>query len=117
MSNFQNPNVPLSGGRIRAHILARWRCANPGSGANLTAPEVAEAVGRKLGVSDGVLDVLVAEIRLQAPGVVNDVGQRAARVGSGSNNGAESFRQAGRTHKTTPAYSRQTQHPRQERGA
>jgi hypothetical protein len=38
-----------------------------------------------------VLDVLVSEIRLQAPGVVNDVGQRAARVGSGSNNGAESF--------------------------
>jgi hypothetical protein len=54
MSNFQNPNVSLPGGRIRAHIPVRWRCANPcqcdrgagdGHPSKLISPEVAEPVG------------------------------------------------------------------------
>ena len=76
MSNFQNPTAPPTGGRVcRTGIQARLRCAEPGSGANLIAPEVAEPVGRKLGVSDGVLDVLVAEIVLQGSGIVPVVGK------------------------------------------
>jgi len=57
MSNFQNPKVPPTGGRIcRTHIQARLRCAGP---RQLISPEIAAPVGRKLGVSDGVLDSIV----------------------------------------------------------
>ena len=58
MSNSQNPKVPLPG--------------------VLISPEVAEPVGRKLGVSDRVLDVLVTEIVLQGSGVVPVVGKLIA---------------------------------------
>src|SRR4051794_16955209 len=37
--------------------------------ATLISPEVLEPIGRKLGVSDGVLDVLMAEVVLQAASV------------------------------------------------
>jgi hypothetical protein len=46
--------------------------------ATLISPEVAEPVGRKLGVADGVLDVLVAEIMLQGSGIVPVVGKLIA---------------------------------------
>src|SRR6516162_492489 len=39
------------------------------------SPKVLETVGRHLGVPDGVLDVLVAEIVLQGPRVVAIVGE------------------------------------------
>jgi hypothetical protein len=39
-----------------------------------SAPEILEAIRRKLGVAHGVLDVLVAEPSLQRPGVVAGVG-------------------------------------------
>src|SRR5205807_825537 len=42
----------------------------------LLAPEVFEPVRGQLGVSDGVLDVLMAQPRLQAPGVVTSIGER-----------------------------------------
>jgi hypothetical protein len=54
MSNFQNPRVPPTGGRVcRTHIPARLRCAEPcqfrpavpATGTNLISPEVAEPVG------------------------------------------------------------------------
>jgi hypothetical protein len=52
-----NQKVPPTGGRIcRTHIQARLRCAGP---RQLISPEIAAPVGRKLGVSDGVLDSIV----------------------------------------------------------
>jgi hypothetical protein len=48
------------------------RCGEP---CQLISPEVAEPVGRKLGVSDGVLDVLVTEIVPQGSGIVPVVGK------------------------------------------
>jgi hypothetical protein len=39
------------------------------------SPEVSESIQRKLGVADGVLDVLVPKIRLKGAGVVSLVGQ------------------------------------------
>src|SRR5260221_7754143 len=45
------------------------------------APKIAESVGRKLGISHRVLNVLVAEIVLQGSGVVAIVGElEAARM-------------------------------------
>ena len=42
----ESNSPPYRGGRIcRAHIQARLRCAEPGSGANLIAPKVPEPVG------------------------------------------------------------------------
>ena len=38
-------------------------------------PEVPEAGGRKLGVANGVLDILVAEVVLQSAGIVAVVGE------------------------------------------
>ena len=64
MSNLQNPKVPPGGSHLRPHIQT-----------TLISPEVAEPVGRKLGVADGVLDVLVAEIVLQGSGIVPVVGK------------------------------------------
>jgi hypothetical protein len=43
-----------------------------------SAPEVFEAIGRHLGVADGVLDVLVAEVGLKGAGIVPLVGQGEA---------------------------------------
>ena len=68
MSNFQNPKVPPTGGVASAARDIR----------KLIAPEVPEPVGRKLGVTDGVLDVLVAEIMLQSSGIVPVVGKLIA---------------------------------------
>jgi hypothetical protein len=51
------------------------RGAGDGRQSTLISPEVAEPVGRKLGVPDGVLDVLVAEIVLQGSGIVPVVGK------------------------------------------
>ena len=54
MSNFQNPTVPPTGGRIcRTHIQARLRCAEPCQSdprcrerpITLISPEVPEPVG------------------------------------------------------------------------
>jgi hypothetical protein len=87
MSNFQNPKVPPTGGshlphahpdyanpaRNRGTCRAKARCI--GRCAALIPPEIAEPVGRKLGVSDGVLDILVAEIVLQGSGIVPVVGK------------------------------------------
>jgi hypothetical protein len=81
-SNFQNPTVPPTGGRIcRTHIQAR-RCAEPcqfrpavpatGAKSTLISPEVPEPVRRKLGVSDGVL-VAAAARWLSAPVVVQQI--------------------------------------------
>jgi len=38
-------------------------------------PKLLESVGRHFGVSDGVLDVLVAEVVLQGPRVVTIIGE------------------------------------------
>jgi len=43
-----------------------------------SAPEILEAIRRKLGVAHRVLDILVAEPRLQRPGVMAGIGQRVA---------------------------------------
>ena len=75
---FSESKVPPTRGRICTHTKLVWRCAQPGTGANLISPEVAEPVGRKLGVTDGVLDVLVAEIVLQGSGIVPVVGKLIA---------------------------------------
>ena len=69
----------------RAKVVRR-RCSNAESSSNISrilpatliAPEVAEPVGRKLSVADGVLDVLVAEIMLQGTGIVPIVGKLIA---------------------------------------
>jgi hypothetical protein len=44
----------------------------------LGAPEILKAIGRKLGIPDGVLDVLVPEPCLQRTGVVARVRQGVA---------------------------------------
>ena len=46
--------------------------------ATLISPEVFEPIGRELGVADGVLDILVAEIVLQGSGIVPVVGKLIA---------------------------------------
>ena len=43
-----------------------------------SSPEIPEPIGRKLGIPDRVLDVLVAEPCLQCPGVMAGIGQRVA---------------------------------------
>src|SRR5262245_45569464 len=90
MNNSQNLKVPhYRGSRLpRAHIQSHLRCAEAspvrtcgagdGRQCKLISPEVAEPVGRKLGVPDGVLDVLVAEIVLQGSGVMPIVGELIA---------------------------------------
>jgi hypothetical protein len=45
---------------------------------NRLSPEVLEPVRRQLGVAHGVLDVFVAEPRLQCPGVVAGISKRVA---------------------------------------
>ena len=84
MSNFQNPKVPPTGGSDLPHAhpssfemrhTCHFRPAVPATGATLISPKVAEPVRRKLGVSDGVLDVLVAEVVLQGSGIVPVVGK------------------------------------------
>ena len=88
MSNFQNPTVPPTGGshlprahpssfEMRRAVPVPTRGAGDGQ-STLISPEVAEPVGRKLGVADGVLDVLVAEIVLQGSGIVPVVGKLIA---------------------------------------
>jgi hypothetical protein len=78
-SNFQNPTVPPTrGSRLPRARPRSFEMRRTGVGANLIAPEVAEPVGRKLGVSHGVLDVLVAEIMLQGTGIVPIVGKLIA---------------------------------------
>jgi hypothetical protein len=47
-------------------------------GHNRLSPEVLEPVRGQLGVAHRVLDVLVAEPRLQRPGVVAGIGKRVA---------------------------------------
>src|SRR5262245_23194512 len=63
---------------MRRTVPVPARGAGDGRQSTLISPEVAEPVGRKLGVSDGVLDVLVAEIVLQGSGVVSVVGKFVA---------------------------------------
>ena len=46
-----------------------------GASTTLIPPKVLEAIRRHFGVSDGVLDVLVAEVVLQGPRVVAIIGQ------------------------------------------
>src|SRR5262245_66350954 len=46
-----------------------------GASTTLVPPKVLEPVGRHFGVSDRVLDVLVAEVVLQGPRVVTIIGQ------------------------------------------
>jgi hypothetical protein len=48
----------------------------PLSMGSLVTPEILEAGGRKLCVTDGVLDVLVTEVRLKSARVVSLVGER-----------------------------------------
>ena len=82
-------SFPLPGCRIWRHPSSfEMRCTVPvpipseqcddGRQPTLISPEVAEPVGRKLGVADGVLDVPVAEIVLQGSGVVPIVGKLIA---------------------------------------
>jgi hypothetical protein len=65
----ESKSPPYPGGRI---------CGRTSSQITLISPEVAEPVGRKLGVSDSVLDVLVAEIVLQGSSIVSVVGELIA---------------------------------------
>src|SRR6516164_3215005 len=41
-------------------------------------PEISEPIRRQLGVANRVLDVLVAQVGLQSPGIMARVGQRKA---------------------------------------
>jgi hypothetical protein len=59
---------------MRRTVPVPTRGAGDGQ-STLISPEVAEPVGRKLGVADGVLDVLVAEVVLQGSGIVPVVGK------------------------------------------
>src|SRR5262249_46671461 len=52
-------------------VQARWIPAPPSS----VPPKLLESVRRHFGVSDGVLDVLVAKVVLQGPRVVAIIGQ------------------------------------------
>jgi hypothetical protein len=45
----------------------------------LLSPEILKSIRRKFGVTHRVLDVFVAEPRLQRPGVMAGIGQRPAR--------------------------------------
>src|SRR5262245_8204465 len=63
-SDFHFPKVPPPGGLTENERKS-----------TLTSPEAEDPLGYKSGVSDGVLDVLVAEIVLQGSGIVSIVGK------------------------------------------
>src|SRR5262245_54217256 len=79
---------PLGGSHRETEQSQSWRTSLPAKPCQsprcrrgrltLISPEVAEPVRRKLGVSDRVLDVLVAEIVLQGSGIVPVVGKLIA---------------------------------------
>ena len=75
MSNFQNPTVPPTGGSRLPHVHPSSFAMCQAVPATLISPEVPEPLGRKLGVPNGVLDVLVPEVVLQAARIDALVGQ------------------------------------------